>query len=71
MGLTRNRRALLFSGAIGSWMSGRGSGRRGRVSWMFVPLARVLGTVLLVKTDAPEGRYEHFTGPWYIWSDGP
>ncbi|MFG1755781.1 hypothetical protein [Streptosporangium sandarakinum] len=21
--------------------------------------------------DPEEGRYEHFTGPWYIWSDGP
>ncbi|GAA3673442.1 hypothetical protein GCM10022224_042090 [Nonomuraea antimicrobica] len=172
MGPTRNRRALLFTGAIGlgslltsfevsapglsvwalalvpywvalavawSWMLGPG---RGWARWMFVPLALVLGTVLLVKVDAPlrarfalsesslerhalsarseydsdrwwglyfvgdvekipggarfmvteltinwrwygfaylpgrapapeEGSYEHFTGPWYIWSDGP
>lgn len=86
MGLTRNRRALLFTGAIGlaslltlfevstpglsvwalalvpywlalaiawSWMLGRGPGRRGWAPWMSVPLALVLGTVLLVKTDAP------------------
>ncbi|MFI9596274.1 hypothetical protein [Nonomuraea sp. NPDC052265] len=116
-------------------------GRRARASWMVVPLALVLGTVLLVKVDAPlharfalsqpslerharsvrddyasrrwwglyrvgevekisggarflvtsltmdgrsygfayspdrvpdpqEGRYEHFKGPWYVWSDG-
>ncbi|MEU1728200.1 hypothetical protein [Nonomuraea sp. NPDC005692] len=82
MGLIRNPRALLFTGAIGlaslltlfavsapglsvwalalvpywlalaivwSWMWGR----RGRTPWMFVPLALVLGTVLLVMTDAP------------------
>ncbi|AQZ63033.1 hypothetical protein BKM31_17590 [[Actinomadura] parvosata subsp. kistnae] len=175
MGLIRNCRALLFTGAIGlaslltlfeastpglsgwalalvpywlalaiawSWMLGRAPGRRGWALWMFVPLVLVLGTVLLVKIDAPlharfalsgpsleryarsvrsdyaadrwwglywvdevekipggarfmvtsltmdwksygfayipdrapdpeEGRYEHFKGPWYIWSDGP
>jgi hypothetical protein len=119
-----------------------GAGRRAWAPWMFVPLALVLGTVLLVKVDAPlharftlsepsleryarsvrtdyfsgrwwglyrvddvekipggarfmvtsvtmdwkshgfayipdrapdpeEGRYEHFKGPWYIWTDGP
>ena len=86
MSLTRNRRALLFTGAIGlaslltlfevstpglsvwalalalywlalaiawSWMLGPGPGRRGWAPWMFVPLVLVLGTVLLVKADAP------------------
>ncbi|MEV0150430.1 MULTISPECIES: hypothetical protein [unclassified Nonomuraea] len=120
-----------------------GPGERRRAGpWMFVPLALVLGTVLLVELDAPlharfamsepslerharsvrddyvsrrwwglywvddvekipggarfmvtsltmnwksygfayspngapdpeEGVYEHFTGPWYIWTDGP
>ncbi|MFI6927210.1 hypothetical protein ACIBIZ_45255 [Nonomuraea spiralis] len=121
-----------------AWLSGRWAGS----SWRFVPLALVVGTVLLVAVDAPlharfalsepsmeryarsvrsdhaghrwwglyrvdevekihggarfmvtsltldwksygfayspgrapdpaEGRYEHFTGPWYIWTDGP
>ncbi|GAA3469542.1 hypothetical protein [Nonomuraea roseola] len=117
-----------------------GTGNRAWKPWMFVPVALVLGTVLLVELDAPlharfalsepsleryarsvrddhdsnrwwglyqvgyvekipggarftvtsltmdwqsygfayspdrapeEGRYEHFKGPWYIWSEGP
>ncbi|WP_214414196.1 hypothetical protein [Sphaerisporangium fuscum] len=125
-----------------AWMLGPGPGRRGWAPWMFIPLALVLGTVVLVETDVPfharfalseptleryarsvrgdyvsdrwwglywvndvekipggarfmvtsttmnwkrygfayipdralrpeEGRYDHFTGPWYIWSEGP
>jgi hypothetical protein len=127
-----------------SWFAGAvavGKVRRAWEPWMFVPLALVLGTVLLVKADAPlqarfalsepslerharsvrsdhhsdrwwglyrvdsvekisggarfmvtsltmdwrsygfayspgrapdpeDGRYEHFKGPWYIWTDG-
>lgn len=72
-----------------AWLSRPAPGRRARATWMIGPLALTLGTVLLVKVDAPlharfgfaysprrapgplEGGYEHFKGPWYIWSEGP